>query len=224
MQTRPAEYYAARYFPNLDEAEALIERWRVGAITNRDELDAVWVWASEHIHRMARKYYGRSQNTSRKYWYQQHRNHDEHDAHHARVVRFLEMLGDPKYTHRNAVWIIAAHRRRFAQIEALEQLSSIGIAMTDWGTPLHEQSSPVIHWVYMSKLERNILDRGEELNHATLRAEWERIEERYNRDLTEYRWSNFLKRHAWYTELKAMTFFRKPYRDENDIPPEDYTA
>lgn len=217
MTMRPAEYYANKYFPNLDDAEAMLERWRIGASKTREEKDAVWVWASETIHRLSRRYYGRSQNTSRRYWWQPHRVSEEHDAHNTRVMNLLEMLGDPKYANRSAVWVITAFKRRFAQIEAMEQLRAMGIGLTDWGEALHEQSIPVIQYVYCAKLERRIADRGVELTNESLREEWETIETNYGRPLTEQRYRNFLKRWAWFYELKSMTYWRKPYRPE-DVP------
>jgi len=212
---KPSKYYRQRYFDTLEDAEALVERWRIGATRSREERDAVWVWASEFVHRFARQYYKRSQNTSRGDWYQRHILSGEHDRHNARVVALLDLLADPKYDEQTAVWVMAAYRRRFAQFEALAQLRESGVGMSEWGKPLHEQTVPVITWVYISKLEREVDRTGD-----TLRDVWERTETRYKRNVTEQRWQNFLRRWAWYTELKEITQ-AKFYYDDTDVPTED---
>lgn len=216
-----SEWYKLRYFATLDDAEALIERWRRGIPQTRTEQDAVWVWASETIHRLARNHYKRQQNTSRWQWHQLHGIESEHDGHNERVLSLLNMLASPDYSHRTAVWIIAAYRRRFAQLEALHQLRDLGVGMTDWGEPIHEQSVPVIAWVFCAKLERGVEAKGLDVTNETLYAEWVETEQKYNRHPTPTRFANFQKKYAWYRELKQLAH-RKPYQSDSDIP--EYTS
>jgi len=209
-----ADWYRLRYFNTLEEAEALIERWRRGVRQSRNERDAVWVWASETVHRLSRNHYKRQQNTSRWQWWQLHGIEAEHDAHNERAIALLGMLTAPQHANRSAVWVIAAYRRRFAQIEALHQLRDLGVGMTDDGQKLHEQSIPVITWVYCSKLERNIEARGLDITNDSIYDEWVRTEKHYKRSPSDRRYANFLRKYAWYQELRELAH-RKPYQPDD---------
>ena len=208
-----------KFWPTLEAAELMLERWRRNTTANvrwEEENTAVWVWASETVHKFARKHYGREQNTSRHLWHMLHHKPDEHDRHNDRVLQLLGFLSNPLYAHRSAVWILAAYKRRFAQFEAMRELSQLGVGLTERGLPLHEQSTVVITWVAIAKLRRSILADGRDITDDIVRQYWEARELKYRRKPTEVRWDNFLRRYAWFMGLNSLGS-KKPYREDTDI-------